>query len=138
MIPHISRGFRRQGMQLLKHEGVLLGLDDTIAVRWGQEQIVDLAITNWELVVLPYPVDHAVALSFMLTQWGFMHSFVLDIDTTIPLHPEERRFCAAEVSEELVVWRVVGFCGREFPWCSAESFPLKPCLARKSCRSIGS
>eukprot|EP00971_Amphidinium_carterae_P265268 5262037-Amphidinium_carterae.1 len=31
------------------------------------------------------------------------------------LHPDERRFCVAEVPEGVVVWRVVGFGGREFP-----------------------
>eukprot|EP00971_Amphidinium_carterae_P339300 6477003-Amphidinium_carterae.2 len=85
--------------------------------------ISDLRLANQlaarqERVVLPRPVDHAVALSRMLTQWGSMHSFVLDFADayhSIPLHSEERRFCAAEVPEGLVVWRVVGFGGREFP-----------------------
>ena len=72
-----------------------------------------------ERAVLPRGVDHAIDMAALLRARKLIKVLILDFKDAfnhIPLKPEERRFCCADLEERgFVVFYSMGFGGRAFP-----------------------
>eukprot|EP00971_Amphidinium_carterae_P160524 3182354-Amphidinium_carterae.1 len=61
---------------------------------------------------------HALLAVHCNLPWAAAHSFDLDLADaylSVPIAAEERRFSCAKVAEGVIVWRCLGFGGREYP-----------------------
>ena len=72
-----------------------------------------------ERAVLPRGLDHALDLAQLRAKRRRVKTLVLDLVDAfhwIPLHPDEVRFCAADLDEDgFIVFTGMGFGGRAFP-----------------------